>query len=144
MSAVEVTVGSNLEYAGLLQELAEKAAAMEGLEEGACLHVGLAVREAVTNAMLHGNLLDRDRKVVLRLNVHQSQLIVEVDDEGQGFDPGAVPDPRTGENLLKPSGRGILLVQSLMDRVDVLPRPGGGTRLRMTKALTAELKRETP
>ena len=139
-SVVEVSVASSLDYSELLQHLADNVARMMHFDESKAHDIGLAVQEAVTNAMCHGNLLDRTKKVAVRLELHDDRLAVEVDDEGAGFDPRVVPDPCAEENLMKPSGRGILLVKALMDEVEFLDRPGGGTRIRMTKYLTSPHK----
>ena len=133
-------MASSLDYSELLQHLADNVARMMHFDESKARDIGLAVQEAVTNAMCHGNLLDRTKKVAVRLELHDDRLAVEVDDEGAGFDPTVVPDPCAEENLMKPSGRGILLVKALMDEVEFLDRPGGGTRIRMTKYLTSTHK----
>ena len=77
--------------------------------------VGLT--EAITNAILYGNASDPDRTVRVELLVESGRVCARVTDEGGGFDPGAVPDPRLPENIPKPHGRGIFLMQALMDEV---------------------------
>ena len=77
--------------------------------------VGLT--EAISNAILYGNANDLDRRVRVELLVEPGEVCARVTDEGHGFDPGAVPDPRLPENIPKPAGRGIFLMQALMDEV---------------------------
>jgi serine/threonine-protein kinase RsbW len=80
--------------------------------------VQLAVEEAVTNAMRHGNRLDRSKRVRVSCQLTLDRLRIEIADEGPGFQPGAVPDPTLRENWEKPGGRGLLLMRSYMTRVE--------------------------
>src|SRR4029434_5392061 len=95
-----------------------------------------AVREAVANAIKHGNKLDVKKKVSATFELQGNELEIRISDEGQGFDPSAVSDPLNPQNLLKPSGRGIFYMRTFMDRVQYEFHPGGGTSLVMTKNLT--------
>ena len=79
--------------------------------------IRLAVEEAVINAMKHGNHMHEARKVTVTYSVDSEQVRISVEDEGEGFDPNSVPDPTTDENLLKPSGRGLMLIRAYMDEV---------------------------
>lgn len=78
----------------------------------------VAASEAVNNAISHGNKNDPDKRVVLDVDYEGREVVVTVEDEGRGFDPDELPDPLAPENLLKPSGRGIHIMKSLMDKVD--------------------------
>ena len=104
-----------------------------GLTEEAAFGIEMAVREAITNAMVHGNLEDEAKSVEVIFNCHGNKLEVEVKDQGAGFDAASVPDPTDPSNLLKTSGRGIFLMRTFMDDVQYVPRPEGGTAVRMTK-----------
>jgi len=104
-----------------------------GVSEEAAFGVEMAVREAVTNAMVHGNHEDESKSVEVIFNCHANELEVEVRDQGEGFDPATVPDPTNAENLLKTSGRGIFLMRTFMDQIEWVNRPEGGTMVRMTK-----------
>ena len=95
----------------------------------------MAVREAVTNAVVHGNQEDEAKSVEVILNCRDNELEVEVRDQGPGFDPQDVPDPTDPANLLKTSGRGIFLMRTFMDDIEWLPTPEGGTAVRMIKRL---------
>lgn len=75
----------------------------------------LTVSEAVTNGIVHGNKLDESKKVHVRADVDGSYLYVVTEDDGDGFNPEDVPDPLAEENLLKPSGRGIFLMDEHAD-----------------------------
>jgi serine/threonine-protein kinase RsbW len=104
-----------------------------GVSEEAAFGIEMALREAVTNAMVHGNQEDESKFVELIFNCHDNELEVEVRDQGEGFDPARVPDPTNAENLLKTSGRGIFLMRTFMDEIEWLNRPDGGTTVRMKK-----------
>ena len=95
--------------------------------------MSVAVRESVVNAIKHGNHLDESKRVALSFTLRPQALEVEVRDEGEGFDPGAVPDPLAPENLLKPDGRGIFFMRSFMDEVSYSFPARGGTVVRMLK-----------
>ncbi len=79
--------------------------------------IKLAFEEAVTNAVKHGNCNDPDRHVHLRWYVDEQRVVIAVRDEGAGFKVERVPDPTRDENLERPNGRGIMLMQSYMTKV---------------------------
>jgi serine/threonine-protein kinase RsbW len=74
----------------------------------------LALEEALVNAIRHGHACDPTRQARVRLQVNGEQVQVEVEDEGPGFDPAAVPDPLTLDGLQRPSGRGLLLMRAYL------------------------------
>lgn len=84
----------------------------------------IALREALANAIIHGNSLERRKRVFLRCYVtHHPSITIVVRDEGGGFEPADVPDPRDSNRLHLPNGRGMLLMRELMDHVEY--RRGG-------------------
>ena len=95
--------------------------------------VGLAVREVVANAIIHGNRLDYQKKVVVTAVRTAHQLKVAVWDQGKGFDVDCLPDPRSPEVLLKESGRGIYMARAFMDEFYVQTGPAGGTTVWLVK-----------
>ena len=104
-----------------------------GITEDAAFGIDMAVREAVTNAVLHGNQQDENKTVDVTLKSSPDAVEISVHDQGAGFNPADVPDPTAEENILKASGRGIFFMRSFMDEVNWLIRPGGGTTVRMLK-----------
>ena len=104
-----------------------------GVGEEAAFGIDMAVREAITNAVVHGNQEDEAKTVEVTLSCLGRELEIEVKDQGEGFDPTSVPDPTDAANLLKTSGRGIFLMRTFMDEVQWLNRPEGGTTVRMVK-----------
>ncbi len=88
-----------------------------GYDPDTIFAIKLAYEEAVTNAVKHGNCNDPAKTVILRYYVDADRIIIMVRDEGCGFSPDAVPDPTCDENLERPNGRGIMLMQSYMTKV---------------------------
>jgi len=87
----------------------------------------VAASEAVNNALEHGNKNDPTKKVFLDIVYKDRKVTLEVQDEGGGFNPASLPNPLLPENLLKPSGRGIHIMKSLMDSVSFNFTPRGTT-----------------
>jgi serine/threonine-protein kinase RsbW len=88
-----------------------------GYDDDTVFAIKLAFEEAVTNAVKHGNCGDRSKRVHMRYYVDGRRVVFMVRDEGCGFRPEQVPDPTSDENLERPSGRGLMLMQSYMTRV---------------------------
>lgn len=88
-----------------------------GFSSDATFAIRLAVEEALTNAIKHGNRNDPDRKVRIRYAVNASVAVICVRDEGPGFVPEAVPDPTSPDRLALPNGRGIMLMRAYMDEI---------------------------
>lgn len=113
---------------------AAAAARRHGLGDDALFGVDMAVREAVTNAVLHGNGQDETKDVEINFARGEGGgFVITVRDRGEGFNPETVPDPTSAENLMKASGRGILFMRNFMDEVTWEHHPEGGTVVRMTK-----------
>ena len=98
--------------------------------ERAVFAVRLAVEEAMINAMKHGNRMDKAKTVTVKWSIDDHQAAITIEDEGDGFDPAAVPDPTTDENLAAPHGRGIMLMRAYMDKVDFSDK---GNRVTLVK-----------
>jgi serine/threonine-protein kinase RsbW len=87
-------------------------------EDESNFEVGLALREALVNAIVHGNQEDPHKHVYVTSRfTTDGEILITIQDEGQGFDVDAVADPTAQENLLRTSGRGIYLMTALMDQV---------------------------
>jgi anti-sigma regulatory factor (Ser/Thr protein kinase) len=125
-----------------LEELAQVHAAIEdlgrrhALDEELVQALQVAVIEAGTNAVQHGNVFSDHKSVQIEFVVTPAEISVQVDDYGEGFDPSRVPDPTEGEHLLDLHGRGLFLMRSLMDEVSFETRDDKGTRVRLRKART--------
>jgi serine/threonine-protein kinase RsbW len=133
---VEITISSRFENIELVQVIAEHVCENAGVDEDGSHWIGMAVREAVANAIKHGNKLDAKKKVFATFQLTGPELEITVKDQGEGFDPTAVSDPLNPQNLMKTSGRGIFYMKTFMDQVNYSFLPGGGTSLMMTKNLS--------
>jgi serine/threonine-protein kinase RsbW len=131
----QLTIGSRFENIELVQAVLSDALSAYDLDEENRHWVDLAVREAVANAIKHGNRLEPDKRVEIDLELSGSELVIRVRDQGEGFDPGSVIDPLAPENRLRPNGRGILYMQKFMDEIDYDFQPGRGTELTLRKRL---------
>ena len=87
-------------------------------QQEAMFAIRLALEEALTNAVRHGNRNDTSKTVTVRYAVTDDQATIVIRDEGRGFAPHDVPDPTTPERLRIPNGRGIMLIRAYMDEVD--------------------------
>ena len=88
-----------------------------GYEGDTVFAIKLALEEALTNAVKHGNQDNATKQLVVRYYVDAQRAVIMVRDEGNGFHPREIPDPTSEENLERPSGRGIMLMQSYMTKV---------------------------
>lgn len=95
--------------------------------------LGLAVREAMVNAVGHGNQFDEQKSVHFSVDVTPYRMTITIRDEGDGFDPDDVPDPTSVENLLKASGRGLLLIRAYVDDVTLRRAEIGGMEMILVK-----------
>ncbi len=140
--SVHLVLPSEVKLIDLVHGAAEKMAELAGFDEDAALNVGLAVREAVINAMIHGNERDPGRNVSVTLSCEAPGLVATIRDQGRGFDPKRAPDPRTDANRLRTSGRGLLLMEAFVDEVRFQASTGGGTEVVMTKRLPTERSKQ--
>ncbi|MCE5340468.1 MAG: ATP-binding protein [Planctomycetaceae bacterium] len=92
--------------------------------------VHLSLEEAVVNAVKHGNRADCSKNVTIEYDITPEKIRITVTDEGGGFEPGDVADPRAGENIYKTGGRGVLLIKSYMDSIEYNQ---SGNSITMTK-----------
>ena len=102
----------------------------------------MALREALANAIKHGNQQDLAKHVHLEMDVVGDTLVIAIRDEGPGFDPEAVVDPLAPENRLKTSGRGIFYMRTFMDDVRFERHASGGMEIVLKKNLGTIKERE--
>ena len=127
------TLPSRIESVDIAASRADEFAKRSGLGDEFISSIDLAVRESVANAVKHGNKLDEQKVVDIRLIRSDQGFEMFVRDYGRGFDPNAIPDPTDPANILKESGRGILFMRAFMDLVEWSSADGGGTLVRMVK-----------
>ncbi len=132
---VHVEVESRLENVELVQIAIESSLAQLDLSEDDAHQIGTSIREAVANAIKHGNRGDVSKLVKVELGIDNGDLLIRVHDQGVGFDEDGVPNPLEPENLLRRNGRGILLMKQYMDQIEYTFQPENGTVLEMRKEL---------
>lgn len=134
---VRIEFGSAFDMLDFVQVVSDHIGRMSGLDEDSLHWVSVAVRECVVNAIKHGNQNDESKRVVVEFSpvpAHDpEELVIRVEDEGEGFDPHELADPLAPENILKSSGRGIFLIRSFMDDVQLQRGKHRGMEIRMVK-----------
>jgi len=133
MHTVRLDFHSAFEMLDFVQVATDHLGRLVGLDDEAVHWVGVAVRESVINAIKHGNGNDEQKRVHVEFTPVDSGISIRVRDEGPGFDPASIPDPLAPENLLKASGRGIFLIRSFMDEMQLQRAPEGGMEVVMVK-----------
>ena len=129
---VSYTLDSTLETVDNAENKATRIATELGFAEDEIMQISMAVREGAVNAVLHGNAYAPDKKVILEFEHTPKQLVITIRDQGTGMDLTRIPNPLAPENLLKTSGRGIFLMRSFMDVVEIRPSQTG-TELKLIK-----------
>jgi len=129
---VSYTLDSTLETVDNAEQAASRIALEAGFGDDEVMQISMAVREAAVNAVLHGNAYDQGKKVNLEFERTERDLVITIRDQGKGLDLSKIPDPLAPENLLKTSGRGIFLIRSFMDEVQIHPSHTG-TEIKLVK-----------
>ena len=130
---VSYTLDSTLETVDHAEERATRIATELGFPEDEVMQISMAVREGAVNAVLHGNGYSPDKKVTLAFErTPDDNLVITIRDQGHGINLNDIPNPLAPENLLKTSGRGIFLMRSFMDVVEIRPSQTG-TEVKLIK-----------
>jgi serine/threonine-protein kinase RsbW len=132
---VDQLLDSTLDSVDIAEEAVLKEAQEVGFDEDDLHKIGMSVRECMVNAVVHGNRYNARKKVHVMIQRTADRLAVVIQDEGEGFDMAELPDPLANENLLRHSGRGLLLIQAFMDEFQIRPREPKGTEIKMVKIL---------
>jgi serine/threonine-protein kinase RsbW len=107
---------STLDSITVLENLIEEIADKFKVSEDAFANMMTCLNEAANNAIVHGNKLDPDKKVIVNADVDAKRAVWTITDEGEGFDYNHLPDPTAEENLEKPTGRGVFILKHLADQ----------------------------
>jgi len=132
---VTLRIASRREFLDSVHMLSEHLIEAVGFAADDAYWMVTAVREAVTNAVIHGNRERPGTGVDVSFDLYPDAIRITVADEGDGFDPNSLPDPVSKEHLMDASGRGVFLMNQLMDEVAYTFPQTGGTRLVMMKKL---------
>ncbi len=112
----QVRVNTICQTQGLINRLLDELEPV-GFTDKERFGIRLALEEALVNAVKHGNRQDAAKTVHIRYQINSQHFLIEIKDEGPGFDPEAVPDPLNPENLERPGGRGVFLMRHYMSWV---------------------------
>jgi len=116
---LNMVIPADFESMGTVSEGVQELLESKHWSENAVTRVELALQEALSNAIRHGCKNDPSKKVQCSVSFDETgAIVIVVRDPGRGFDPKAVPSPIEGENLMKPGGRGVFLINQLMDTVE--------------------------
>src|SRR5438874_2264481 len=135
---VNQVLDSTLESVDKAERVALDLARESGFEEEDLDRIGMSVRECMVNAVVHGNRYSSHKKVRLSLSRTPERFTVRISDQGEGFDPGQLPDPLASDNLLRHSGRGIFLMKAFMDDLQVRRLQPAGTEVTLIKNVVAK------
>jgi serine/threonine-protein kinase RsbW len=135
---VERLMDSTLDSVDSAEELALGVAQRAGFDDDDLMKIGMAVRESMVNAVVHGNRYNSHKKVRFSVGHNSERLTLRIADEGEGFDFSLIPDPLAPENLMRTSGRGIFLIRSFMDEFEMRHLDLGGTELTLVKYLVSK------
>jgi serine/threonine-protein kinase RsbW len=129
-----LSIPSSLDELMRVDSTVERIAREMGFTDNACADLGICVTEAAGNAIVHAHHQRAELAVEIRFERFANSLRIAVRDHGVGFEADRVPDPTLPENLLKEHGRGLLVIQSLMDGVEI-ERLADGMQIIMIKNL---------
>lgn len=131
---------STLDSVDLAEGEILKAAENAGFDEDDRHRIGMAVRECMVNAVVHGNRYNRNKKVHVQAAMDQPAGIftIRITDQGEGFEMQEVPDPLHDTNLLRHSGRGLFLMGAFMDDLKVRKLSPAGTEVTLVKRIAAK------
>lgn len=122
-----IVIPSNAKYLSAVDDFIEGFLREYGTGESVVADIAISVSELVNNAIVHGNKVTEDAIVSVAIVRDGDSVTISVTDEGGGFNPTEIDDPLKDENLLKEVGRGIFIVESLMDKVEITPTQNGTT-----------------
>ena len=125
-----ISIPSNTSLGHEIQERIINVLESQSYSDHDLFGVRLALEEALVNAIKHGNGMDPDKQVHVECQFEVDRVRIVIEDEGDGFDVEAVPDPTADENLDKPGGRGIMLMRSFMTTIEY---NDSGNRLMLEK-----------
>jgi putative Holliday junction resolvase len=135
---LEISIPSSIEYLALVDAVCEAFCSWANVPRQVADDISMAAIEAATNAIVHGNGSDPSKKAKIVFERTDCDVTITVADLGSGFDPDAVPCPVDEDRLLAPAGRGIFIMKSVMDEVQITFPKGGGTRVRLVKRVESE------
>jgi len=111
-------IPSDISYIRKTSKKIEKFLVEHNVSASEIFDIRLCAEEAIKNAIIHGNKQNSNLFVNVSYAIDDGKFVMEVEDEGEGFNPGELSDPTEGDNILKTCGRGVFLIYKLMDKVE--------------------------
>lgn len=139
---INIRVHSHLRFTDLFHVVLTQVAKEVPIPADRLDWVALSLREAVNNAVLHGNRKDPSKWIEVEMECAGDEFVMRVWDEGSGFDTSQLADPRNPENLFRPNGRGIFLIRQFSDRVAFRQRADGKHGIEMAVNLDSKDSQE--
>jgi serine/threonine-protein kinase RsbW len=112
-----LTIKSDIESLHRVEKFIDEISAEYHVSDEVYGNILVATLEAANNAIVHGNKKDFKKNVEINFKVGEKKLELTVKDEGPGFNYKSIPDPTAPENIEKPTGRGIFLMEKLSDQI---------------------------
>lgn len=131
---LHISFSSTFDFMDTSHELVEQVLQLADFSENDIYWLTIAAREAIANAIRHGNKMDPEKHVYVDLSLVDDTFVMKVRDEGDGFDISTLPDPCASENLLKDQGRGVYYMRTFLDEVKFESVKGVGTTVTMIKS----------
>ena len=113
----KMVIPSKIDEVPRVQQAVRQAVEQAGYDEQAMFGIRLALEEALSNAIRHGNAGDPEKQVPIEYQIDPHRIYIQVCDEGNGFNAESLPDPTAEENITRPHGRGVMLMQAYMSEV---------------------------
>ena len=132
---LRLSIGSDLEQVDLVGVVIQSALDQTEVDPDQGHWLVMSAREAVINAIVHGNNQEPGKRVLVEVDLDGEDLVVRVQDEGSGFDPKILPDPTSPENLMRPSGRGIFMMRQFADSIEYSFPAKRGTMVTLRKRI---------
>lgn len=118
MKNITFKIKSNRAEISKFEKVLEDINSEFGLNHDRLINYQIAISEALVNAIVHGNKENPEKSVFIDISYDQSILVIKIKDEGEGFNMEEIPDPTKNDNLLKEHGRGIYIINSLIDKFE--------------------------
>jgi serine/threonine-protein kinase RsbW len=130
-----IVIPSDPSLIGEVDEFVEAKLRQRQVSDSLIADIAICATEVVNNGINHGNKRDLDKTVTLELQFDADQVIITVTDQGESFNPEEVENPLDEKNLLREVGRGLFIIRSFMDRVEINRAASGGTVVTLTKKI---------
>jgi serine/threonine-protein kinase RsbW len=133
----KLEIPSSQDFLAKADKFLEEHLQSHGLDNDNIADLAISTTELINNAIIHGNKSNPEKIVTIEIEFFDDHLTISITDQGPGFKPENIPSPIADENLMKEAGRGIFIVRSLVDDLQIETAPQGGTRMIIIKNLAS-------